>query len=139
MSRLIEPPDGRQVFELGFEPEPVHIDGNGHVNNVVYLAWAQELAISHWASRASAEDQARWAWIILRHEIDYRRPLKLGETARGLTWVADAPEGPRFDRLVRIEAPDGAMCAQVRTVWCLVDPASGRPQRVPAEMVELFT
>ena len=89
MSRLLEPPDGREVFELGFAPEPAHIDGNGHVNNVVYLAWAQELAISHWSARASAADQARWAWIILRHEVDYRRPLKLGETARGLTWVAD--------------------------------------------------
>lgn len=136
MSRLFVPPS--DAYALTFEPKASDIDANGHVNNVVYLAWAQELAISHWNARASAEAQARWAWIILRHEVDYRRPLKLGETARGLTWVADAPDGPRYDRLVRIEAPDGAMCAQVRTVWCLIDPKSGRPQRVPAEMVELF-
>jgi acyl-CoA thioester hydrolase len=139
VSRLLEPPDGRQVFELGFTPEPEHIDANGHVNNVVYLAWAQDLAVAHWTSRAPAEDQARWAWIVLRHEVDYRRPLKLGETARGFTWVADAPDGPRYDRMVRIESSDGSMCAQVRTVWCLIDPASGRPQRVPPIMVELFT
>jgi acyl-CoA thioester hydrolase len=138
VSRMLEPPDGRQVFELGFEPEPDHIDGNGHVNNVVYLAWAQQLAIAHWLARASEDDRDRWGWIILRHEVDYRRPLKLGEIARGLTWVADAPEGPRFDRLVRIDAPDGGMCAQVRTVWCLVDPATGRPQRVPPHMATMF-
>lgn len=138
MNGLLAAPDGREVFELAFEPQPGHIDGNGHVNNVVYLAWAQDLAIAHWGARASADDQARWGWIVLRHEVDYRRPLKLGEAARGLTWVADAPKGPRFDRLVRFEAPDGAMCAQVRTVWCLVDPDSGRPRRVPPEMVSLF-
>lgn len=53
MSRLLAPSGGRQVFELAFEPEPVHIDGNGHVNNVVYLAWAQQLAVAHWIARAS--------------------------------------------------------------------------------------
>ena len=139
MSRLLTPPDGLQVFVQPFAAEADHIDGNGHVNNVVYLAWAQELAIAHWTARSTPEDRARWAWIILRHEVDYRRPLKLGETARGLTWVPDAPEGPRFDRLVRIEAEDGAMCAQVRTVWCLVDPESGRPRRVPPRLAAMFS
>ena len=138
MTRALAPPSDRQVFELRFAPEPIHIDGNSHVNNVVYLAWAQELAIAHWSAVASAEDQARWGWVVLRHEVDYRRPLLLGQTALGRTWVDDAPEGPRFARFCRIDAPDGSMCAQVRTVWCLVDPASGRPQRVPPRMVEMF-
>jgi acyl-CoA thioester hydrolase len=138
VSRLLEPADGREVFELAFAPGPAHIDANGHVNNVVYLAWAQDLAIAHWSARASTQDQARWAWVVLRHEVDYRRPLRLGETALGRTWVDEAPEGPRFARFCRIDAPDGAMCAQVRTVWCLVDPATGRPQRVPLRMVEIF-
>lgn len=137
MTRLLAPPEGRQVFELPFTAEPSHIDANDHVNNVVYLAWAQDLAIAHWSAMASAEDQARWAWVVLRHEVDYRRPLRLGETARGLTWVDDAPEGPCFARFCRLDGPEG-MCAQVRTVWCLVDPASGRPHRVPPDMVELF-
>ena len=104
MTRLIAPPDGRQVFELPFTPEPVHIDANGHVNNVVYLAWAQDLAIAHWSSVAPAADQARWGWVVLRHEVDYRRPLKLGEPATGRTWVDDAPEGPRFARFCRFMA-----------------------------------
>ena len=138
MTRPLAPPERRQVFELAFTPEPIHIDANGHVNNVVYLAWAQDLAIAHWSSTAPAEDQARWAWVVLRHEVDYRRPLRLGEAARGLTWVDDAPEGPRFARFCRIDGPEG-MCAQVRTVWCLVDPQSGRPQRVPPSMVEMFS
>ncbi len=74
---------------------------------------------------------------MLRHEVDYRRPLKLGETGLGRTWVDEAPEGPRFARFCRIDGPEG-MCAQVRTVWCLVDPTSGRPHRVPQHMVAMF-
>ena len=138
MSRLLEPPPGRQVFTLQFTPLASDIDANGHVNNVVYVRWIQDMATSHWASRQPAEDQARWAWIVLRHEIDYRRALMPGEIATGRTWVAETAEGPRFDRFVRIDGPDGAMCAQARTEWCMIDAASGRPKRVTPDIVERF-
>ena len=138
MSRLFVPPEGRQVFALDFRPQPPDIDENGHVNNVVYLRWAQDLGTAHWRSLAPAGEQARWAWIALRHEVDYRRPLLPGETAHGRTWVAEAADGPRFDRFIRIDGPDGAMCAQVRTTWVLIEQATGRPRRVPGWMVEMF-
>jgi acyl-CoA thioester hydrolase len=139
VSRAFEPPPGRQVFTANFAPKPSDIDENGHVNNVVYLGWAQDMAIAHWTNRAAAADQAAFAWIALRHEIDYRRPLVLGETAQARTWVAETAEGPRFERFVRIDGPDGAMSAQVRTVWVLIEKATGRPRRVPAEMVAMFS
>jgi acyl-CoA thioester hydrolase len=138
VSRLLEPPGGRQVFTRAFEPQPADIDDNGHVNNVVYLGWAQDIAIAHWRACAAAEDQAAFAWVALRHQIDYRRALVLGETAQARTWVSTMAEGPRFDRFVRIDGPDGAMSAQVRTVWCLVDRLSGRPKRVPERLVAMF-
>ncbi len=106
MSRLFEPPEGQQVFTRVFAPGPSDIDDNGHVNNVVYLSWAQDMAIAHWAARH--------------------------------TWVAREAEGPRCDRYVRIDGPDGAMCAQVRTTWCLIEREGGRPRRVPPEMVTRF-
>lgn len=138
MSRLLEPPPGRQVFSQDFVPVSSDIDENGHVNNVVYAGWIQDMAIAHWRARQPADEQELWAWIVLRHEIDYRRPLMPGETATARTWVADAPEGPRFDRFVRIDGPDGAMCAQARTTWCLIDSATGRPRRVTSKIVERF-
>lgn len=136
---MFEPPEGRQVFARDFERRPSDIDENGHVNNVVYLDWAQQLAIGHWRSRAPADAQAAWAWIALRHEVDYRRPLLPGETAHGRTWVSETTEGPRFDRFVRIDGPDGAMCAQARTTWVLIEQATGRPRRVPPWMLEMFS
>lgn len=139
MTSLLEPPEGRQVFRLTFEPTAADIDENGHVNNVVYLRWAQDMGIAHWRSRASPEAQATWAWIALRHEIDYRRALLPGETAHGRTWVAEQPQGPRYDRFIRIDGPGGAMCAQVHTTWVLIEQATGRPRRVPDWIPEMFT
>ncbi|RAK58530.1 acyl-CoA thioesterase [Phenylobacterium hankyongense] len=138
MTALLAPPEGRQVFTREIEPVPSDIDANGHVNNVVYLDWAQQIATAHWRARAPADEQGKWAWVALRHEVDYRRALKLGEVAHARTWVADAADGPRFDRFVRIDGPDGAMCAQVLTTWVLIEQATGRPRRVPAWMVEIF-
>ena len=138
MTRRLEPPEGRSVFRLAFEPTPADIDDNGHVNNVVYLRWAQEIGTAHWRSRAPADAQGVWAWIALRHEVDYRRELKLGETALGRTWVSETAEGPRFDRFIRIDGPDGRMCAQIKTTWVLIEQASGRPRRVPDGMLALF-
>jgi acyl-CoA thioester hydrolase len=106
---------------------------------VVYLRWAQDMGIAHWRSLAPPEAQAQWAWVALRHEIDYRRELKLGETAQGRTWVAETASGPRFERYIRIDGPDGAMCAQVATTWVLIEQATGRPRRVPEWITRAFT
>ena len=135
MSRA-EPPAGRETFELALAVRPEDIDANGHVNNVVYLRWIQDVAIAHWCARASAEEQARWAWVVRRHEIDYLRPLKPGDPARALTWVGE-PHGPRFDRFVRIEGPRGT-CAASRTEWVLLDGISGRPSRVTPALLQPF-
>ena len=126
------------MFATEFRPAASDIDENGHVNNVVYLDWAQRLATAHWRARARPEDQAAFAWVALRHEVDYRRALLPGETAQARTWTAAEADGPRFDRYVRIDGPDGAMCAQVRTTWVLVERPGGRPRRVPERMAALF-
>lgn len=138
MSRGLTPPDDRQTFTLDFAPTPADIDENGHVNNVVYLAWMQDLATGHWRARLPAEEQSKWAWIALRHELDYRRELKLGETANAITWIGER-RGPRMDRFYRIDGPDGSMCAQGRSEWCLIDVVTRRPVRVPDWMAEMFT
>ena len=89
-------------------------------------------------SHVAAAVVASLFWIVLRHEVDYRRPLLPGETATARTWVADKAHGAKFERFVRIDGPDGGMCAQARTVWCLMDRAARRPIRVPDRIVAAF-
>jgi acyl-CoA thioester hydrolase len=125
------------AFMLPCLPEAADFDENGHVNNVVYLRWAQDIAIAHWRSRVPAEEVTKQAWVVLRHEVDYRRALLPGETAVARTWVGEA-SGPRFIRYVRIDGPDGALCAQTVSIWCLINPETRRPMRVPQAMIDLF-
>ncbi len=120
--------------------QPADIDELGHVNNVVYLRWAQEIAIAHWQSLASAEMLAKYVWVVARHEIDYRAPLMLGDVAEARTWVEPASKGALW--LAMSPSPRLAPtqpCAEVVSSWCLLDAATRRVKRVPAEIVARFT
>jgi len=136
--KALQPRADREVFVVPLKVRAEHIDANGHVNNVVYVGWLQEAGTSHWNARFDTDTRARWSWVALRHEIDYLRgisPDATGVVAR--TWVGD-PEGPRFNRYVRIEDGEGRLCAQGVSEWCLVDALSLRPHRIPADMVAKF-
>lgn len=128
----------RPVFEHQVTARPEHIDELGHVNNAVWVQWIQEVALAHWygiADPAHAED---YFWVITRHEIDYLRPAFEGETLTGRTWVGEAPKGARFNRLMEFVGDDGKVRVRANTTWAIIDKASERPIRVPAEVVAPF-
>lgn len=134
---ILEPRTDREVFTVPLDVRPEHIDANGHVNNVVYVGWLQDVGTAHWNARFDEATRARWSWVALRHEIDYLRALPPGATVVARTWVGD-PHGPRFARYVRIEDGEGRLCAQGVSEWCLVDARTLRPLRIPADMLPTF-
>ena len=122
------------TFSLAILVAPPDIDGQGHVNNVVYLRWMQEAATAHWDSRASAELKARVNWVVTRHEIDYKAPAFVGERLVARTWVGE-PSGATWERFIEIRrVGDDRLLARGRSIYAALDPASGRPRRVDAEL-----
>ncbi|WP_411818272.1 acyl-CoA thioesterase [Hyphococcus sp. DH-69] len=114
------------------------IDELGHVNNAVYLVWAQDIAVAHWNSVASADLRQEAVWVALRHEIDYREQVLEGETVEIRTWLGRAA-GPRFERHVDIRKPDSPrFSAKVVTDWCLIDAKTRKPRRVGADILAFF-
>ncbi len=122
------------IHALAARPED--IDDLGHVNNVVYLRWVQEVATAHWLAKSTPLLRDAHAWVVLRHEIDYRAPVYLGDALVGQTWVGKA-EGARFERFVRLLKNDVPV-AEAKTIWCLLDSASGKPKRIPPEIEKLL-
>jgi acyl-CoA thioester hydrolase len=127
-----------QPFEIDVQIQPGDVDGMGHVNNIVYVRWVQEVALAHWFAVAPADAQAVMTWVVLRHEIDYLRPARPGDTVRARTWIG-AGESLRYERFTEIVRGDGTVLARGRTLWCPVDIATGRPKRVPAEVRAAFS
>ncbi|QOV92036.1 acyl-CoA thioesterase [Humisphaera borealis] len=116
------------------------IDANGHANNVEFVRWMQEAAISHADASGCTKltTDAGATWVARSHHIEYRRPAMLGDRVRVVTWVENIRRSfslrkYRFERVA-----DGTVLAEGQTDWVHVDVATGRPKSVPAEIVGLF-
>lgn len=131
-----EPSD---AFELIIPVQPDDIDQLGHVNNVVYLRWVQDVAVAHWNACAPAADALSLLWVVLRHEIDYKRAARLGDEIVARTWVGAASRisFERFTELLR--AGDRMVLAKARTLWCPIDAQTGKPTSVSAEVRAHFS
>jgi len=125
-------------FELPIRVQPDDIDVLGHVNNVVYLRWVQDIAVAHWQAAATPEQQETLIWVVVRHEIDYKHPAMAGDEVLARTWVGVASRRT-FERHTEISRADGRLLARARTLWCPLDPATYRPATVSADVRARFS
>jgi acyl-CoA thioester hydrolase len=127
------------IFEMTVPVQSADIDGQSHVNNTVYLRWVQDVATAHWESLASAEAQTAIGWVVVRHEIDYKAAANLGDEILLRTWVGEASR-LKFERFSEIRhKKNNQLLAQARTLWVPIDPKSGKPTRVSAEVRARFS
>ena len=126
-------------FEMTVSVLPGDIDEQNHVNNTVYLRWVQDVATAHWRAVASPEAQKTVAWVVIRHEIDYKTPAALGDRIVLRTWVGKATR-LTFERFTEIlRSTDRQLLSNARTLWCPINAQTGRPVRVPPEVRAQFS
>lgn len=122
------------------------LDDLGHVNNTVYLMWCEQVTRQHAQSLnlGTAELMRLGAVPVAReHIIRYAKPASLGDRVRVRTAVTFS-EGLRstraytVDRVNPSDLPAGVRLAECQTHWVWVDPATGRPKRTPAEVLQGF-
>lgn len=130
-------PANRHSFEMTVTAQAADIDELGHVNNISYLKWVQDIATAHWRAVAAPEHLAAHIWVVTRHEIDYLKQTLPGETLTLTTWVGE-PKGARFDRFVEIRGRNGDVRARAVTTWALLASETGRLVRVRPEIAAPF-
>lgn len=123
-------------FEHSFTATAQDIDQQGHVNNVRYVQWIQDVAVAHWRGAATAEQLESVTWVVLRHEIDYLRPAFEGEEITARTWVgrASAARSERFTEILRGDE----ILARAKSIWCALDSKTFRPRRIDDGIKEKF-
>ncbi len=123
-----------EPFELPISIEPADIDELGHVNNISYLRWVQDVAVAHWMAVSRPSDQAALRWVVLHHEIDYKQAAYIGDGIIARTWVGTASR-LRFERHTELlRASDRSLLAKARTLWCPLDARTGKPTSVSPEV-----
>lgn len=116
------------------------LDGNGHVNNAVYLNYAEHLTLLH--AERSGYGQS-WttaqggAWVVHRNVVEYHRPAYYGDVLdlRVRVLYVRGSRGIRHTQIRRDGR--GELCAEVLTEWVWTRIADGRPGRVPDQLVEV--
>ena len=123
-------------FSHSFPVAAADIDAQGHVNNVAYVKWIQDVAVAHWFSATTEATREKYTWVVLRHEIDYKKQAFENEEITATTWVGE-PTRISWERLTEIKRGEDLL-VKARSVWCLIDRETLKPTRITKELKELF-
>jgi acyl-CoA thioester hydrolase len=130
-----------RVFAHTFSVPEDAIDELGHVSNLKYLAWMQDIAIRHsaaqgWPVERYLENGA--VWVVRSHFITYLRPAFAGQAITLQTWVAELRRRSSSRRYLVRRDSDDRVLVEAETLWVYVDRQNGRPRRIPDELRAAF-
>lgn len=131
---------GRDTFSYAIRVQADEIDELGHVNNTVYLRYAEDVARAHSDALGlslSVYKALGVVPVVRRHTITYHQSAVLGDGVRVTTRV-EAFRGARAGRTTGLVRSDGVLLAEVETEWVWIRVDNGRPTRVPQKVLETF-
>jgi acyl-CoA thioester hydrolase len=119
--------------ELGFQPKTYDIDFAGHVSNIVYIRWLEDLRMMVLDKYLplSTLMQRGIAPVVVRTAIDYKRPVKLFDSVTGTMWASEM--GNVKGTLSSEFIVNGSIVASAEQIGVFVRMDSGRPVEFPEE------
>jgi acyl-CoA thioester hydrolase len=114
------------------------LDDLHHVNNVRYVQWIQDIAKEHWEVRATEQLKNDFIWVVIRHEIDYKKQAFLGDEILIETYVGETTF-VTSERFVNIKnAKTGETLVAAKSMWCLLNADSKKPTKITEELRTVF-
>ncbi len=115
------------------------IDENGHVNNVAYVQWMQDIAVEHYTSIGGVKAQGPDStWVVREHKIEYLLPAFAGEEIEISTWVENIRRVRSLRKYEFVRKADGKTLVKGETDWVFLDVKTGSPRAVPEEVIAVF-
>lgn len=113
---------------------PSDIDAFGHVNNAVYLKWADEAAWSHWESAGHTRQDCRdldRGMAIVRTHADYLGHVRENDELDCAVWIALSDGRLRAERWYQFRrASDQMTVFRARTQLVCFQLSTGKPARM---------
>jgi acyl-CoA thioester hydrolase len=129
------------VFRIRVAARHEDVDELTHVSNIVYVRWVQEVAVAHSSAVGWTPDAyltAGCVFVVRRHLIDYLSSAVAGDELELVTWVESfsVASSVRQTRVFRVR--DTKELARASTTWAFVSTNSGKPTRIPPEIIAAF-
>ena len=127
------------IYSKLFVIPSTSIDENGHVNNVAYVQWMQDIAVEHYSSIGGLEAQgSRATWVVREHRIEYLLPAFASEEIQIRTWVENIRRVRSLRKYEFVRTSDGKVLVKGETDWVFVDTKTGRPLPIPEQVSNVF-
>lgn len=126
------------IYEKHLIVEEKHLDKQRHVNNVQYVQWVQDVAEEHWETRASEEQKAQVIWVVVKHEISYKKEAFLGDKISLQTYVGEVTHVTSIRHVIIKNAETDKVLAEAKTTWCLLDSDSKKPVKISEQLKAVF-
>ena len=115
------------------------IDENGHVNNVAYVQWMQDIAVEHYSSIGGVQAQGpESTWVVREHKIEYFLPAFEGEEIEVRTWVENIRRVRSLRKYEFVRKSDDKVLVKGETDWVFVDMKTGTPRAVTEDVIRVF-
>lgn len=128
-------------FDLNITVQPEHIDSLGHVNNVVYVAWMQQVAEAHIDALGLGLKQyqeLQHAMVAVEHHVQYRKAAFEGEVVVLRTWLDDINALYLSRQYAFYRPKDQTLLFVGQTKWACVEMATGRPKRMTPTFTQAY-
>ena len=116
------------------------IDRNGHVNNVVFVQWMQDIAVRHFKSVGGSApmEAVNGGWVVRTHKVEYLAPAFAAEEIEVRTWVEGFSRVRSLRRYEFERIADSRLLVRGETDWVFVEAATGRPMAIPDQIKAIF-
>lgn len=115
------------------------IDKNGHVNNVAYVQWMQDIAVEHYSFIHGIEAQgADSTWVVREHKVEYLLPAFEGEEIEVQTWIANVRRVRSLRCYKFLRKSDARLLVRGETNWIFVDAKTGSPRSIPSSVASIM-
>ena len=129
------------IFDLKIQVQPQHIDVLGHVNNVMYIQWMQDVAAAHIETLGLGLTQyleLKHAMVAVEHHVQYRKAALEGEEIILRTWLDDINALYSFRQYAFYRPKDQSVLFEGNTKWACIEIATGRPKRMSPSFTQAY-
>jgi acyl-CoA thioester hydrolase len=130
-----------RIYRRSFTIQASAIDANGHVNNVWYVQWMQDIAVEHYESIGGVNPMQLLGatWVVREHKIEYLLPAFANEEIEIRTWVENVRRVRSLRKYEFVRKSDSKILVRGETDWVFVDAKTGAPRAIPEEVSKVFS
>ncbi len=125
-------------FEKIFKVENEVIDHFNHVNNIAYIQWVLGISKDHWVSFSPESVRNQFGWMILKHEVHYKRQAKLNDELIIKTWIDDFSTATSVRKTSIRDAGTKKLIFESEAQWCFINLKTQKPTRLTSDILKPY-